>query len=213
MSALLARGTEPKSVDGVFGFLLLRANGADDVAICRSFFKFFRPVQSATASSVYIVRPTYWLDARKVEQIPLINTCQNLVKAYDYDRASVELNAMGLANSAGPVLVAHYATGKKAMHLNASGIRSQGDLEFVLREWNAIIVDDPQNWSSAWAANPIVQFRIVLTNFTPVILSLLPIPKPAWAAVTPVMSLPNEISSAIGSETDPDKVVMSPLLQ
>jgi len=212
VSALLGSNEEPKSVDGVFGLLLfprtLKNNSATLENVCRAFFEQFPPIRGPLQSSRYIIKPTFWPDTRSSTMLPRSTTCTDLIDNYDYDRAQARLAALRMADVRGPVLVAYTREKNLSAPLDLSGVIDRSDINFALRKWQAIIVQDVDNWSSQWANRMAVETRILLTNSAPVLMKVLSI-TPSEAASKPVA--PDQIYRGTIGHTRSNEIHFTPL--
>ena len=212
VSALLGSNEEPKSVDGVFGLLLfprtLKNNSATLENVCRAFFEQFRPIRDPLQSSRYSIRPTFWPDTRSSTMRPRNTTCTDLIENYDYDYAQARLAALRMADVRGPVLVAYTREKNLSAPLDLSGVIDRSDINFALRKWQAIIVQDVDNWSSQWANRMAVETRILLTSSAPVLMKVLSI-TPSEAASRPVA--PDQIYRGTIGHTRSNEIHFTPL--
>jgi len=212
VSALLGKNEDPKSVDGVYGLLLLprtqQHNQASLENICRAFFDSFRPTINSSQPSRYTVRPTFWPDTRPSTTLPRSTTCANLIKNYNYDYAEIKLKALSLEGVRGPVLAAYNQRKNQSVQLDLSGVIDKKDIDFAMQKWRSIITQDVEDWSSQWANRMAAETRILLTNFAPVLMKVLST-TPSEAASKPVA--PNQIYRGTISDTRSNEIHFTPL--
>jgi hypothetical protein len=140
--------------------------------------------------------------------LPRSTTCTDLIDNYDYDRAQARLAALRMADVRGPVLVAYTREKNLSAPLDLSGVIDRSDINFALRKWQAIIVQDVDNWSSQWANRMAVETRILLTNSAPVLMKVLSI-TPSEAASKPVA--PDQIYRGTIGHTRSNEIHFTPL--
>ena len=215
VSALLGADHPPSSEDGVYGLLLLENGMADNVALCRAFFKgalnaVADPTDLGWARQGLVLHPTYWFDVRLQSALPARDSCTHLVAQYDYIRADAERSRLSLKAGKAPVLVAYAPAQGKMIQLDLTDLHDPGDRIWVISHWHDLILSDPGTWLNQWRLSARAQFRIHLTTAAPLVLQVLKVPDSlipkANAAELPAPPPAHAATNALVDD-DPDVVV------